>query len=241
MNIINSIDNTIIKNLKKLTQKKYRDINNKFIVEGFHLVEEAYISDVLEEIFAIEGYNINLDVKKTYISDKVMKYISNLESHREVIGIVRKKTNSIINGNILYLDNIQDPGNLGTIIRSSYAFNLDTLILSNDTVDLYNDKVIRASQGMLFKQNIIIGNINTLKDLKNKGYKIYGTDVNNGIDVKTIERNEKNVIIFGNEGQGIKEEVRNLCDNHIYININKDCESLNVSVAASIILYELKD
>src|SRR5690606_22598002 len=96
-----------------------------------------------------------------------------------IIGVVNKKEEKkVIGEKILYLDNIQDPGNLGTIIRSAYAFNLDTLIISDDTVDLYNDKVIRASQGMLFKQNVIIADMNILYELKKEGFKLYGTDVN---------------------------------------------------------------
>ena len=242
MNIISSIDNNKIKELNKLKEKKHRDINNMFLVEGIHLVKEAHAANLLEEIYLLDGSSIDIDIKTTYISNKVMNYLSNLESYSKIIGVVRKKESFNDYGNkILYLDNIQDPGNLGTIIRSAIAFNLDTLILNEDTVDLYNDKVIRASQGMIFKLNIIKKDINTLIDLKNNGYKLYGTDVINGIDIKTIETNKKNVIIIGNEGQGIKEEIRNICDNFISIYMNKDCESLNVSVAASIILYELKD
>lgn len=242
MNVIISIDNVKIKELKKLRQKKYRDMSNKFLVEGIHLVEEAHKSNLLEEIYVLENSNINMGVRTIYISNKVMKYLSSLESTSMIIGLVRKKENINKLGNkIMYLDNIQDPGNLGTIIRSSYAFSLDTLIISNDSVDLYNDKVIRASQGMIFRQNILIKDLNFLLDLKNNGYTIYGTDVKKGNNIKDIETNEKSVIIIGNEGQGIKDSIRNICDKFIYIDMNKDCESLNASIAASIIMYELKD
>lgn len=242
MNIISSIDNIKIKELKKLQSKKYRDIQDKFLVEGIHLIEEAYKSNLLEEIYVLEGTSFNIDKKTTYISNKVMKYLSTLESISDVVGVVKKKEDIKEYGNkILYLDNIQDPGNLGTIIRSAYAFNLDTLVLSNDTVDLYNDKVIRASQGMLFKQHILISNESILSELKELGYTIYGTDVSNGINIKNIENKDKSVIIIGNEGQGIKEEIKSVCDEFIYIDMNDNCESLNASVAASIILYELKD
>jgi len=242
MNVITSIDNVKIKELKKLRQKKYRDMSNKFLVEGIHLVEEAHKSNLLEEIYVLENSNINMGVRTIYISNKVMKYLSSLESTSMIIGLVRKKENINKLGNkIMYLDNIQDPGNLGTIIRSSYAFSLDTLIISNDSVDLYNDKVIRASQGMIFRQNILIKDFNFLLDLKNNGYTIYGTDVKKGNNIKDIETNEKSVIIIGNEGQGIKDSIRNICDKFIYIDMNKDCESLNASIAASIIMYELKD
>lgn len=242
MNTISSIDNIKIKELKKLQSKKYRDIHDKFLVEGVHLVEEAYKANLLEEIYILEDTNVTMDIKHTFISNKVMKYLSSLESISTIIGVVRKKQEKFEYGNkILYLDNIQDPGNLGTIIRSAYAFNLDTLILSIDTVDLYNEKVIRASQGMLFKQDIIICDESIFSELKNKNYTIYGTDVKDGINIKTIENKDKSVIIIGNEGQGMSKELKSMCDKFIYIDINEDCESLNASVAASIVLYELRD
>ena len=136
------------------------------------------------------------------------------------------------------MDNVQDPGNLGTIIRSSVAFNVDTIILSNTTVDLYNSKVIRASQGMIFDANIVIGDLKELLgNLEN--YTIYGTRVDGGKELKTISKEEKQIIIMGNEGKGVSKEILDMCDEYLYINMNNNCESLNVAVATSIILYEL--
>ena len=133
---------------------------------------------------------------------------------------------------------MQDPGNLGTIIRSSVAFNVDTIVLSDTCVDLYNSKVVRATQGMLFSVNII------KRDLKKliptlKGYKIYGTKVDGGKSLKSIEKVKKFAIIMGSEGQGVRSDILDMCSDYIYINMNKSCESLNVAVATSIILYEL--
>jgi len=241
MNIIDSIDNKKIKELNKLRLKKYRDINDKFLIEGIHLVEEAYESGYLEEIYILQHSNINIDIKTTYITEKVMKHISLLNSPTDVIGVAKKiEEKEILSNKIMYLDSIQDPGNLGNIIRSSYAFNM-SLIISKDSVDIYNDKVIRATQGMLFKSNLSIKDINYIKKLKELGYRIYGTDVKKGISIKEIETFQKSVIIIGNEGQGIKKDIKKICDEFIYIDMNKDCDSLNVSVAASIIMYELKD
>lgn len=241
MNVIISLDNFKIKELKKLQNKKYRDIHDTFIVEGIHLVEEAYKSGLLLEVYIEEGKDVNIDINKTYISSKIMKHLSLLESASIVIGVCKKKEESKEFGNkILMLDNIQDPGNLGTIIRSSFAFGVSTIVISDDTVDLYNDKTIRSSQGMFFNVNIIRDDLKqVILDLKEQNYYIYGTDVNNGIELKNIEKKDNSVIIIGNEGQGISEDIIKLCDEFIYINMNSNCESLNASVAASIVLYNL--
>jgi len=235
--IITSTNNEKIKEIKKLNDKKYRDLTNLFLVEGYNLVNEAYKNNCLKEIISIN--DVDIDVDKTIVNDKVIKHISNLENTK-IIGVCYKKDDNKIGSRVVILDNIQDPGNLGTIIRSSVAFNVDTLIISKDSVDLYNSKVIRATQGMIFNLNIIITDIlNEIKALKNKGYTILGTDVKGGISINSLEKNDKICIIMGNEGNGIKPEIRSLCDKFIYINMNKKCESLNVGVATSIILYEL--
>ena len=134
---------------------------------------------------------------------------------------------------------MQDPGNLGTIIRSSLAFNVHDIVLSLNTVDIYTEKVIRSTQGMLFKVNIIRSDLETIiKDLKNKGYLILGTDVNLGVDARDI-KSEKMALVMGNEGQGVSSRIKKMCDKNLYIKMNKDVESLNVGVATSILLYEL--
>jgi TrmH family RNA methyltransferase len=152
----------------------------------------------------------------------------------------KKEDTNNIGKHIMMLDEIQDPGNLGTIIRSALAFNIDTLILSNNSVDLYNPKVIRASQGMIFHLNIITCDlIDKIHELKEDNYQIIGSDVNGGTDIKNFEKEDKFVIIMGNEGQGISKEILDLCDTFVHINMSDKCESLNVGVAAGIILYEL--
>ena len=237
--IITSVNNEKIKEIKKLNDKKYRDLNNLFLVEGEHLIKEAYQNNCLKEIICIENYNINLDVPIIYTKENVLKSISNLDNIN-IIGVCEKKNKSILGNRVVMLDNIQDPGNLGTIIRSSVAFNVDTLIISKDSVDLYNPKVLRATQGMIFSLNIIITDIKEkIQELKQNNYKIIGTDVNDGISVNTLEKNDKICIIMGNEGKGISEDIKSLCDKFIYIKMNEKCESLNVGVATSIILYEL--
>lgn len=236
--IYSSIENNKIKEIKKLNKKKYRDQLNLFLVEGYHLIEEAYVSGCLESAIILEGNDIDFDIEKIFVSEKVMKYISELQTPNDFIGICRKKSNNKIGNKIVMLDNLQDPGNMGTIIRSCVAFECDTLIVSDNSVDIYNSKVIRASQGMIFKLNIIVTDlkkmINSLKD-----YKIIGTDVNGGKSVNEFDKSEKFAIIMGNEGKGLSEEIKNMCSDYIYIKMSEKCESLNVGVATSIILYEL--
>ena len=239
--IIESTSNEKIKYLKKLQSKKYRDEEKKYLIEGIHLVKEAYLSGNLLEVISPVGKDIDFDVDITYASDTVIKYLSELETFNDVIGVCKFTSEKEIGDKVLILDGIQDPGNLGTIIRSSVAFDVDTIILSKDTVDLYNSKVLRGCQGMNFHINIIRDDLeNRIKLLKDTGYKIYTTDVINGSELKSIKTPSKYGIIMGNEGNGVKKEIANLSDEKIYIDMNKTCESLNVAVATSIILYELR-
>lgn len=237
--VYSSIDNKKIKEIKKLNNKKYRDLNNKFLIEGDHLVIEAYKKGYLEELILEESVIFPLDVKTSYVTKSVIKYITDLETPPNIIGICKKINEQKIGSRVLILDDIQDPGNLGTIIRSCVAFNIDTIILSNNSVDLYNSKVIRASQGLIFHMNIIRKDlIKEIPLLKTLGYTIFGTNVINGIELKNIEKTDKFAIIMGNEGNGVSSEVNKLCDKFIYIKMNDNCESLNVGVATSVILYE---
>lgn len=238
--IYTSTDNKKIKELKKLNIKKYRDQSNSFLVEGEHLVLEAYKKGLLEELFLEENTKLDLDVKTSYLSRNVIKFISELDNPSIIIGLCKKVEEKEIGNKVLVLDDIQDPGNFGTIIRSAVAFNIDTIVVSNNTVDLYNSKVIRASQGMLFNINIIRRDLNVfVPELKKEGYQIYATKVNGGKSLKTIEKMEKFAIIMGNEGAGVSDNLMNLADEYLYIDMNSNCESLNVAVATSIILYEL--
>jgi len=238
--LITSVNNDRIKELVKLKDKKYRDNNNLFFIEGKDIIDEAYKQSILKELYVLEGTLIDIDVPITYVSYDVMKKISDMESISEYYGVCYKKKDSNVGNRIIVLDNIQDPGNLGTIIRSAVAFNFDTVVLSKNTVDLYNPKVIRSTKGMLFNVDIIVRDLEDfLGNLD--GYAIYGTDVVNGNNICDIDIPEKVVLVIGNEGRGISEEVRSLCNKFIYINMSSNCESLNASVAASILMYEVNN
>ena len=240
MDLITSLDNKKIKHLNKLKEKKYRDEEGLFIIETENLIKEAYNSNLLEELYLLEDSNIKYDVKTFYVTKEVMQKISNLKTPSKCLGVVKKLVPRDYQNRLLILDNIQDPGNLGTIIRSAVAFNIDTVVLGNTCVDLYNDKTIRASEGMLFKINILRKDLsNFLEDLKNNNYTLYGTEVTGGKVLNTVTFSQKCAIVIGSEGKGISPEIKKLITQNIYIPMSYQTESLNASVAASIIMYEM--
>ncbi len=238
--LITSLNNSHIKDLIKLKDKKYRDKNKKFLIEGEHLVLEAYKKGLIEELILDEDALFPLDVKTIYVTKQIIRKISSLDTPCNILALVRQPNEEKMGDKILMVDGIQDPGNLGTIIRSATAFDIDTVILSSDCVDLYNPKTIRSTQGMLFHINILRRDLGScILKLKEEGYKIVGTKVTHGIDVKDAKIFNHFALIVGSEGSGVKENLLDLCDENLYIKMNDACESLNVAVASSILMYEL--
>ena len=235
---IDSLNNDKVKYWSKLYDKKFRDQENKFLIEGDRLVSEALTNGILLEVITTVDANYPVD---TYlVNDAIMSKISNQKSIPKVIGVCKKIIEQPITGKILILDQIQDPGNLGTIIRSAVAFNFNNIILTNNCVDLYNEKVIRSSEGMIFKLNIKRQSLEeTVSFLKESNYQVIGTDVNNGSLIRDIKLNDNIAVIIGNEGNGMSTELKSICNDFIYIPIADSCESLNAGVAASIIMYEV--
>ena len=241
--VITSLDNKKIKKYNSLKTVKGRKEEGLFLIEGMHLCEEAQKLGILVDILMEEDTKLsfNYDKEITYVTSNVLSKLSSLTNYGKVIGICKIISKKEIQGNrILLLDEISDPGNLGTIIRSSKAFDIDTIILSKNSVDIYNDKVLRSTEGMIFHMNILYDDLSeVIQRLKNDNYLILGTDVRDGIDVKNI-KTDKYALIMGNEGHGVSKELLKLTDKNLYIKMNPDCESLNVAVATSILLYELR-
>lgn len=233
---LTSTSNTKVKYWQKLLIKKYRKEEKLFLVEDEHLVSEALKKHLVKEIITITDNQYETDTYK--VTPQIMKLLSSQVSSTKLIAVCYELEEKEINGNVIILDNLQDPGNLGTIIRSAVAFNFDTIILSDDSVDLYNPKVIRASEGMIFNINIKRCNLKEfIPRLKTK-YTLITTDVNNGKDIRDIKK--KNIaIVIGNEGNGVSQEIANLCDEKVYIKMHNNCESLNAGVCASILMYEV--
>ena len=241
---ITSSENEKVKELTKLQRKKYRDETQTYIIEGEHLVQEAYQAKKLMEIITTEeNFKSYQEIKTIQVSHDIMKKISNLDDPPKIIGLCKKEeAKDILGEKILYLEEIQDPGNLGTIIRSSLAFQVSTIVLSPKCVDLYNPKVLRATQGMIFHIPIVIKTEEELLEYTKKNHiPRFGTSVTNGKEAKylTTEEKQKYCLMMGNEGNGLSQNLLENCDTKLYIKTNEKVESLNVAIATSILLYEL--
>ncbi|MCK4551613.1 MAG: RNA methyltransferase [Tenericutes bacterium] len=235
--MIESLTNLKIKYLVKLKQKKYRSLHNQFLVEGEHLVFEAKKSNMVETIFYTDD---NYGIEDSFqISNQVMLKISELGNSKGVVAICNKQDFKDLSNKILMLDGIQDPGNLGTLIRSAAAFGFKTIIAEN-TVDFFNEKVIRSSQGAIFYVNLIEANLSEFIE-KNKNYHYYGTDVLKGQNLKDVTfGHDKIVIVLGNEGNGVRDIIKSKMNTNIRISMQAT-ESLNVGVAGGILMYEARE
>ncbi len=233
--MISSKDNEKVKLIKNLYTSKGRKENNLFIVEGPHLVKEAKKANLLQEAFTCDE-----NLEGTLIKEDILRKIVKTDTLVKQIAICKIKENAKeVSGKVLILDQIQDPGNMGTLLRTAKAFSFDSVFLADGCVDIYNDKVIRSSQGAIFKLNFYKGNkIEFINKLKNEGYNVYSTNVRNGMDVRKIEAKDDIALILGNEGNGVSKEINDLNLSNIYIEMD-NTESLNVSVAGAILMYEL--
>lgn len=233
--MITSVDNPTVKKLAKLAQKKYRDSELMFIVEGEHLVETAQKNGYVKSIYATEAFK-----KYPYaelVGTHVMKKITDAKNPPKIIALCDKLKEKPLTNKVLILEHIQDPGNLGTLLRSALAFGFNTVIL-DQTADLYNPKVLRSTQGALFDLSIRF--MSTLDFIKtHKDYTTYATHVKPKKN-QLQKPLEKIALILGNEGSGIKEETLKACDITISIPTQK-VESLNVAIAGSIIMHALSD
>jgi len=237
--MIESTNNEKIKEYAKLSDKKYREKTGLFLIEGKHLIEEASKKGIIKDMFLLDGEKTDIkQIPITYVSLPVLKKLSSVTNPSKIIAVCYKLVANEIKGNILILDDISDPGNLGTIIRSAVAFDYQTIILSPKSVDIYNPKVIRASEGMLFNINIVISELlPSIKELKAKDYLILGTDVKKGKNPQGIEK--MHALIIGSEANGVSGKLLSLTDENLKIEMNSICESLNAGVSASILMYSL--
>lgn len=238
--LITSKENNRIKEIRKLQTRKYSLANELFLIEGENLIEEAIKNNLLKELYVLEGYNCKYDFPYDYVTLDVMKSISDLKSTPRLLGVSSYIKKNKLGNKLVILDGVQDPGNAGTIIRSAVAFGIDTIIFSKDSVNPYNEKVLRSTGGMIYNINIIIDEIeNQIKQLKQNNIKIIGTSLQKSISLDKLEKTENYAIILGNEGNGVRKEILSLCDQITRIDMDSKCESLNVGVGAGIILYHM--
>lgn len=254
-NIINitSTSNETIKYFISLNDKKTRMNAKRFIVEGYHLVNEASKTNLLEAIISTDEKELKKinNVRRYLVNDAIINKIATTKNPQNILGIVKMLDHNITNllpiikGNktkLIMLDDVNDPGNLGTIIRTAAGLGYDGIIMSPNTVDLYNEKVIRSTQGVMFKIPIIKANLQeVIKMLKKEKVFCIGTALKNAKDVKHITKKDKFAICLGNEAKGISKEVLDNMDENVKIAMNNDVESLNVSIAAGIIMYEMME
>ena len=229
-----------IKFIKSLSLKKNRQKEQLFIAEGEKIVAELLNSNFeFHEIFATNEWILkNTDVRAIKVNNSELDRISNLKSANNVLAIVKIKQEnlSITDGLTLVLDDINDPGNLGTIIRMCDWFGVKQLVCSKSTVDCFNPKVVQSAMGSLFRVSIIYTDLDGY--LSNIDTPIYGAFMD-GENVRNVKVPESVHLIMGNEANGISEEIDNLITDKVAIkNIGNSAESLNVAVATSILLHE---
>ncbi|MCT1903420.1 RNA methyltransferase [Oceanobacillus sojae] len=245
--MIKSVKNEKIKALKKLHQRKYRKQTNTFLIEGTHLIEEVLASDwITKEIIVSEEVPVPGAADKfpvTEVTKHVFKELSFTASPQGMMAVVEMKKEDAVGGEVVVLlDAVQDPGNLGTIIRTADAAGVNGIVLGDGCVDLYNDKVIRATQGSIFHLPILHADLEAETDrLKQSDYTVWATALEKAENYKKLPAPQKTAIIFGNEGAGVKESLLEKADERVTIPILGKAESLNVSIAAGVLLYHLKN
>lgn len=245
MTKITSTKSETIKRLKRLMTKKGRQESGQFLVEGEHLVDEAIRAGRLVQLIVGESYtpkrSWRLDQMPVLeLSDHVADILSETEKTQGVFAVVNMSPVERKMKHVLVLDRIQDPGNLGTMIRTADAAGFDTVLLGKGTVDPYNAKAVRATQGSLFHVNVrTVDLLETLPELKSDGLHVYGTALEKAKSYDQIDFGDRVALVIGNEAQGVHADVLALCDTRVHIPMLGDAESLNAAVAAGILMYRI--
>lgn len=244
--MITSIQNNQVKKWKRLHQRKHRERQEQFLIEGFHLIEEALDSHwIVEHIIVQDEADLPAKVDKrdvTFVSKHVFEHLSQTKTSQGIIGVIKRKSFAEVKGErILLIDGIQDPGNLGTIVRTAVAAGYDGIVLGDGTVDLFNDKAIRATQGAFFHLPFMRQNLHeTILALKQEQFTIVASALEGAMDIQDAPKLHKFALILGNEGAGIQEKLLEKSDFKVKIPLYGKAESLNVSVAAGIFMYMLQ-
>ncbi|HNV97675.1 MAG TPA: RNA methyltransferase [bacterium] len=249
--VIKSTTNERIKYLKSLNQKKYREENFQFIVENFKTIYDSRNLEIgLDELFVTEEFIeknkekfqelINdLGIQEYFlINQAVNETFSSLDSPSGICALYNIKDNQIdFTDIVIYLNKINDPGNLGTILRSALAFDINNIVLDENCVDVYNPKTINSAKDAIFKLNISRdSNRQLFQKIKSK-MKIYSTRLEDSNGIEILKKQKKFCIVFGNEANGIDDDIYELSDGFIRINMTNNIESINVAMSASIIFH----
>ena len=253
--VITSKDNESIKAIRKLKEKKYRDISNEYIIEGIKLIQEA-----IQEKAKIKTIVVCDDCKTTggipndvlyeiakynciYVNEKVFNLITDVSNPQGILAVIEKNSSEseidYKDDLIVILDNIQDPGNLGTILRTLDSIGLKQIIISKESADGYSPKVVRSTMGAIFRVKIIESDNleKTIREIKKHKFKVYATSLENSKSIYEVDYT-KSAIIIGNEANGVSRNLLDIADEKIKIPMLGKTESLNASVATGIVLYE---
>lgn len=244
--MITSKENEIIKHIKSLNQKKFRDEYGEFFIEGIKMVSEAIQEKVPIKLIVICEDLLQKEVNVTnfkveYVDKRVFESITDTVSPQGILAVISKNNSEVLNEKIVFaLDDVQDPGNVGTIIRTLDCAGINNLIVSQGTSDIYSPKVVRSTMGAILRVNIEQSNdlMKTLKERQNDGYKIIVTSLDGDSFYTDLQFDSKSIVVIGNESKGVKEEIQKIADIKTKIPMIGKTESLNASVAASIIAYE---
>lgn len=255
MQTITSKDNELIKHIRKLKDKKYRDESNEYVVEGVKLVEEAVKENAkIKQIIVCEDTtrtyeiptHIMLEIAKyecISVSDKIFNIITQVTNPQGIMAIIEKNAQDAqidySQDIIVVLDDVQDPGNLGTILRTVDSIGLNQIIVSKGTADAFNSKVVRSTMGAIFRIKIIeVENlVQEIKEMRKHHFKLMVTSLQTKNSIYDIDFNKK-IIVIGNEANGVSKEIQDMADEKAKIPMLGRTESLNASVAAGVVMYE---
>lgn len=255
MQVITSKENEIIKKIRKLKDKKYRDLNEQYMIEGMKLIQEAIeekakIDQIVVCEDCVENHTIDqkllYEIAKydcIYVSETVFNAITQVNNPQGILAVIQRRNKEAqidySQDMIVVLEDIQDPGNLGTILRTVDSVGLNQIIISKNTADVYNPKVVRSTMGAIFRVKIIESEdlVKTLKEIKKHKIKVLATSLQTQDSIYDIDYT-KSALVIGNEANGISKEVLEVADEKVKIPMLGKTESLNASVATSVILYE---
>ena len=242
--IITSKNNTVIAETKKLKQSKYRKKENLFLVEGEKNLYDSLKNGEIVKLFVKEGLKApnNIDCPTYTVTETVLKELSDTVTPQGLIGVFKIPQFDLLKSSdrILALNGVSDPGNVGTILRTALAMGYTTILCDEKTADVYSPKVARSAMSAIFSLNIL--KTPSLKEklayYKNEGYEVFAGSLSNKSEkIENIIFPKKNIIVMGNEGNGVTDEILEICDKTYIIPMSKDIESLNVAVAAGITMF----
>lgn len=253
MEELTSLKNQHVKDWRKLQHKKYRNATGTYLLEGWHLVNEArqagikinellVTSDVLDQHPETENYCQDVFV----VTNQIMKAVTDSVTPQGIAAVVdlpdsHRLPNGPLAGGWLLLDRIQDPGNVGTMIRTADAAGFSGVVLSDGCAELYGPKVVRSMQGSQFHLQLFEGDlVKWIQDFQKINAPVYGTELNpQAVDYRQVEPSSTFALVMGNEGHGMSKDLLKMTDQNLYIPMPGDAESLNVAISAGILMFAL--